>query len=336
MKDAACSVIPDIRRSVRLACLAGLIAVVVWFPGTSASAQAASPEMPETKATVDPETGAQASQAIPLEKVPDRAEDTSAELDALLPSEASRQALERIVSELDGILREVKSSLAKTREALAARPNVRTLQRLEVELGEMAERLRPWNEELDSELAGLYAALQRLEAIAVVWEATAEIARREDAVETAVTRIATARDEIDKVRSTVVKRRDQILTVRDRLVDPSSALAASLEQVRSAIEARLQGVFRVDRPPLWSPQVRESLREEWKASGPQRFLRRLQKSAQHAREQWRVLGFQLALFVALFLGLRSLRDRARALAERTTTTCGTPWRSSSVRGRWPC
>jgi len=36
----------------------------------------------------------------------------------------------------------------------------------------------------------------------------------------------------------------------ERLVDPSSALAASFEQVRGAIEARMRGIFRVDRPPL--------------------------------------------------------------------------------------
>jgi hypothetical protein len=67
--------------------------------------------------------------------------------------------------------------LAKTREALAARPNIRILQELEAELSELQERLRPWDEELDSQLAGLHAALRRLDTIAAVWEATAEVAR---------------------------------------------------------------------------------------------------------------------------------------------------------------
>ncbi len=242
--------------------------------------------------------------------MPGRAEATSAELDAIHPREASRQRLERIGAELDRTLPEVESRLAKTREALAARPNVRTLEELDGELSGMLARLRPWDEELDRQLAELRAALHRLDTIAAVWEATAEVARREGAAGTTVTRIAAVRVEIDKARSTLVQRRDQILAARDRLVDPSGALAASVEQVQSATEARLVGIFRVDRAPLWSPQVRESLREEWKAGGPPHLLRRLQEGGQYAREQGRMLGFQLVLFVALVLGLRSLRDRA--------------------------
>ena len=205
--------------------------------------------------------------------------------------------------------------MAKTREALAAQPNVRTLQKLEAELREMRERLRPWDEELDRQLTGIREALQRLETIAAAWEATAEVARREGTDTSTVTRIATVRGEIDQARSTVVKQRDPILAVRDRLVDPSGALAASLVKVQSATEARLRGIFRVDQPPLWSPQVLASLRKEWKAGGPQHFLQQLQESGQYVREQGRMLGFQLALFVALGLGLRALRGRSRARAE---------------------
>jgi hypothetical protein len=61
--------------------------------------------------------------------------------------------------------------------------------------------------------------------------------------------------------------------------------------------------------------VRASLRKEWKAGGPQQFLQWLQQSGQYVREQGHMLGFQLALFIALGLGLRALRDRARAGAE---------------------
>ena len=180
----------------------------------------------------------------------------------------------------------------------------------------MRERLRPWDDELDRQLTALHVALERLDTIAAVWEATAaEVSRREGAATSTLNRIATVRGEIDQAHSTVVERRNQILAVRDRMVDPSDALAASLVQVQSATEARLTGIFRVDRPPLWSPQVRASLRKEWKAVGPQHFLQRLQESGQYVREQAHMLGFQLALFIALGLGLRALRDRARARAK---------------------
>jgi len=85
----------------------------------------------------------QAARTVPLEEVPERAQTTRAELDAIRPREASRQRLERIGAELDRTLPEVASRLAKTRDTLADRPNARTLQAIEAELSRMRERLRP-------------------------------------------------------------------------------------------------------------------------------------------------------------------------------------------------
>ena len=270
---------------------------------------------PKTSGIQEPAVS-QTAQAIPLQEVPDRAEGTRAELNTLLPAEASRQMLKRIGSELDHALPEVTSRLAKTREVLAGRPSVRTLQMLEAELREMREHLRQWDEELDKQFTGLSVVFKRLDTIAAVWDATAaEVSRREGAATSTVARIATVLGEIDQARSAVVKWRNQILAVRDRILDPSSALANSLVHVQSATETRLRRIFQADRPPLWSPQVRASLRKEWKAGGPRQFLRCLQESGQYVREQGHMLGFQLALFVALGLGLRALRNRARAWAE---------------------
>jgi len=258
----------------------------------------------------------QTAQAIPLQEVPGRAESTRAELNTLLPAEASRQMLKRIASELDQALPEVTSRLAKTREALAGRPSVRTLQMLEAELREMREHLRQWDEELDKQFTGLSVVFKRLDTIAAVWNATAaEVSRQEDAATSTVARIATVLGEIDQARSAVVNWRNQILAVRDRILDPSIALANSLVHVQSATETRLRRIFQADQPPLWSPQVRASLRKEWKAGGPRQFLQYLQQSGQYVREQGHMLGFQLALFVALGLGLRALRNRVRAVAE---------------------
>jgi small-conductance mechanosensitive channel len=190
------------------------------------------------------------------------------------------------------------------------------LQNLAAELSDMQGRLQPWEKELDRQLAGLRAARHPLNTIAATWEATAEVARREGATATSLARIAAVRGEIDRAQSTVVEWRNQILAVRDRLVNPSDALAASLEQVQSRIEARFEGIFRADQPPLWSAPARESLGAEWEGGrGPQQVSRWLLEGGQYAREQWRTLGVQFALFVALLLGLRSLRDRARAWAE---------------------
>ena len=294
---------------------------VLWFPGPVASAQGPAPETPgnaKTPASVapaDPQQGAQADQPIPLEEVPNRAETTSAELDALLPRDTSRQTLERVSSETDRTLQEVESHLAKTRQVLAGRPNVRALQRSESELSEMLTHLRSLEEELDEQLDALRTSLGRIDRISAVWKATDELAKTQEGVDaTTMTRIAAVRGEIDKARSAVVKLRNDILAVRDKLVNPSVALGETVDQLQDAVEARLEGIFRADHPPLWSPLVRESLRKEWQTVGPRHFLKRFDENVQDSLGRPQTLGFQLALFVALALSLRWLRDRTRARA----------------------
>jgi len=294
---------------MRLALLTALLVAIsaVWMPGSTALAQTPSAESSEGEAP--------ATQPIPLEDVPARAEEARAEISALLPRDAPRQMLERIGSELDRTLPEVEALLAKTRKALAAEPSIDILNESAAALGEMRDRLRPWDEELDRQLDTLRPALERLDELAAIWEATTAGARRADAGGPTLKRIAVVRQEIDRAHSSVLERRNQILTVRDRLVDPSNALAASYEQVQVGTQARLTGIFRVDRPPLWSAQFRESLRDEIKGVGTQPFLERLGAGRHYARDEGRMLGFQLALFVALGLSLRALRSRAREKKE---------------------
>jgi hypothetical protein len=54
---------------IRIACLAGLIAVVVWFPGTITLAASAFAQNTKIEVPTDPRVGAQAAPAIPLQSV---------------------------------------------------------------------------------------------------------------------------------------------------------------------------------------------------------------------------------------------------------------------------
>jgi hypothetical protein len=126
---------------------------VVWMAGPVALAQTPSPNTSGVEAPV--EAGPKTPQPIPPEDVPDRAEATRAELDALLPRDAPRHTLERIGSELDRTLPEVESLLATTQETLAARSGIRTLNESEATLSEMQHRLRPWSDERDLHLVSV-------------------------------------------------------------------------------------------------------------------------------------------------------------------------------------
>jgi small-conductance mechanosensitive channel len=295
-----------LRRLARLTAL--LVATsAVWIPGSIALGQTPSAESSEGETP--------AAQPIALEEVPDRAEATRAEIGILLPGDAPRQMLERIGSEVDRTLPEVEALLAKTRAELAAEPTIDILNESGTALAEMRDRLRPWHDELDRQLDTLRPALERLDGLAAIWKQTAETAQRADAAGPALKRIAAVRQEIDRARSSVLERRNRILALRDRLVDPSNALAASFEQVQVAAQAGLSGIFQADRPPLWSPQVRKSLRDDLKVVGTRPFLEGLGAGRRYAGDPLRMLGFQVALLVALGSSLRALRSRARAKEE---------------------
>lgn len=250
-----------------------------------------------------------------LEEVPSRAETTNAELATLLPLDSSRRTLERVSPEADHALQKVQSQLAKVRQMLAGRPNVRTLQRSSAELSEMLGHLRSLEEELDDQLDGFGTSLGRIDQIAAVWVKTDELAKPEDGADaTMLKRIAAVLGEIDKTRSAVVERRNDLLTVRDKLVNPSVALGSSIERLQAAVKARLAGIFRAEQP-LWSPRIRESLHKEWQTVSATIVLRRLEEDGQLPQKPTQMLGFQLVLFLALGLSLGWLRDRTRARAQ---------------------
>ncbi len=291
-------------RFIRFVCLTCLITTFVWVP---VSAQESLSDKSEIKVPEDSESKVQ---AIPLEAVPDRAAKTGVELSTLLPTEKSRQMLKRIDLKLDLALPEVGSLLSEIREALTGQPNIWTFQELESKNSRiLKEHIQPWIKELDGQLTGIQSALQQIDKIVAVWaETSAEVNRQDSVAETTVKRIAAVRSDIDKARSKIVEHRNQILAVRDKLVIPSSSLEAGFNKLQKANGARIKSIFGANRPPLWSPLIRESFHKEWIALEPKQFFHRLQKDTS---EQATLLSFQLLLFVTLAFILCWLRSRVR-------------------------
>jgi len=289
--------------------------IVVCLAGPAARAQGPATETQgnvktPAEALADPQQAAQIDQPIPLDQVSNRAETIGVELDLLLPRENSRKVLEQISSETDRTLKDIKSYLAKTPNTLAGQPNIRVLQRFQSQLNEMLNDLQSLAEELEDQLEDLSDSLSQVDRISAVWKATDELAKTQEGAEaTTITRIKAVRAEIAETRSVIVKRRNDVLALRDKLVNPSVALSEGAEKFQSEVDARVEGIFQADHPPLWSPLVRESIHKEWQTLEPQQLLQRLNEN----REDTRTFGFQMILFVALGLGLQWLRSHTRAI-----------------------
>ena len=291
-------------RFIRFVYLTCLITTFVWVP---VSAQESLPDKSEIKVSEDSEPKIR---AIPLEAVSDHAEKTSIEISTLIPTDESYQILKRIDTEVNLAIQEVESLLSEIRVAMKNKPNIRTLQELESKNSKiLRERIQPWINELDEQLTKIQKDLQQTDKIVAVWaETLAEVNRQDSVAESTVKRIATVRSDIDKARSVIVEHRNQILAVRDKLVVPSSSLEADLKQLQKANGTRIKSIFGANRPPLWSPLIRESLHKEWAALEPGQFFHKLQKDTS---QQASLLSLQLLLFVILAFILYWLRSRVR-------------------------
>ena len=293
-------------RLIFLVCLSCLITIFVWVP---VSAQESLSDRSEIEVLEDSEPKIL---AIPLEAISDHAAKIGVEISTLLPTDESRQILKRIDLKVDLVLPEVESLLSEIRNALTGRPNIRTLQELESKKSKiLKERIQPWIKELDEQLTGIQTALQQIDKIVAVWaETSAEINRQDSVAETTMKRIDAVRSDIDKARSVIVEHRNQILAVRDKLVIPSSSLETGFKQLQKTNGVKIKSIFGANRPPLWSPLIRESLHKEWIAFEPKQFFYKLQKDTS---EQSSLLGFQLLLFVTLAFILYWLRSRVRTM-----------------------
>jgi small-conductance mechanosensitive channel len=290
----------SIRRSIRRARIAVLLGAALWIPAAVALSQETPPQEP----AVEPP----AIQAIPLEDVQEEAEAVSKELGTMLPGDALSQSLEEVGGEIDRLEEEAASLVETASSSVATAAGVGRLQEVERQLVRNLASLKEPDAELDSHLTALRESLDRIDALAPVWEKTEEQARRASASASLLRRIASTRREIDRARQQLVDRRNEILTVRERLVDPMTSLETSLREVQGAIQDHLSDLFSPSHPPVWSAEVRASVRDELTRSWTQHFGERVRGVTEYARTHASVLFFQVLL---------PLAARAKARAEES-------------------
>jgi len=255
------------------------------------------------------------AESIPLAEVPDRAEVVIAELAAMVPDDAARADLHALQDRTQLLTRDVASRVASAESALAGTPKLRRLREVGLQLSNLENGLARPDRELEQMISDLTASIDRLDAKSAVWRRTRDAARRDGAAPSTLDRIIATRREIDKTRGELVAYRNEVLAVRDQMIEPRATLASAIKQVNGAITLRIQEVFFVDRPPIWSTAVRESLRNELQAGWLEPIGERLENARSYAAERLQLLCFQLALFVALAFGLRAARTRAKERAE---------------------
>ncbi len=252
---------------------------------------------------------------VPLEEVFSESESLPAKLNALLPSEASRANLKQLASEVARNADEIQPRLAAIRADLPAAPNVRRLEDWEKELGGLLQRYRASEKAIDGQLQAVTQVLEKLGTLEARWQATLAEARKAGSPRTLTERIAQTQREIARQRDALETWRNEILGVRQRVSASQTSLNDTLEAVQTQLAARLEGIFSLDREPIWAAAFWNSMRDERAKSWRESLNGRIVVLGRYATRVAGVLGFQLLLFVGLAVGLHRLRARARARAE---------------------
>jgi small-conductance mechanosensitive channel len=266
-----------------------------------------------------PAAGAAAPEleTIPIGEITERAEVVIAELGAMLPDDGARADLRAIHDRTQQLTGDVASRVASAEATLTGSANLRRLRELELQLLNLESSLVRPDQELQQIVADLTASIDRLDEKSALWKRTRDEARRGGAAPSTLDRIVATRRAIDQTRGALVAHRNETIAVGDELVEPRANLARAIQQVRGAITLRIKEVFFADGPPLWSGAVRESLRSELQEGWYDPIGENLERVRAYASQRAQLIFFQLALFVALALGLRAVRTRAKERADES-------------------
>jgi potassium efflux system protein len=285
------------------------VALALWIVLASQGVLA---QEPTREAQGEP---ARAIRAIQLEDISERAESLVSEIQSIVPSKDSQDQLHATEADLDQLKSDITSRVKSAEAALTVTPSVSRLKDLEQQLLGLRQQLEAPDQLLDLEVAELGNALERLNSNSQTWKMTEEQAREKSASESTLRRIGSMRRKIDRTTKQVAAIRNEILTRRDALVDPAAALDRTLVRVREAVAARIDGIFSLNRAPMWSAEVRARIGAELEGGWTGHLSQQAMRLETYVTERQRLLGFQLLLFLSLALGLRSVGTRAKAHAE---------------------
>ncbi len=281
-----------------------LVTLFFWLAATVAAAQA-----PGDAAESD--TG---PAAVAIEDIPEQAVHTVNLLETLTPGPETDQQIARLASEAEQQLARIELRLGDIVQALESTPKVRNMGDWEAELRGALVPLQSLDARLDDQLTRIRDALEQTDAKERQWQATREAAISGEAATAVIERIDATLAAIATTRTELTGIRAELLGVRDRLIDPRAEIERTLKQLDTRIQGRLAGIFNRDQAAIWRADLGDTIRAEMRQGGFASMKKRVARLTEYVRSHLATIGFQVALFLALAIALRTVGARARDLA----------------------
>ena len=289
------------RYAVGLGLIAGCLSTTA-LPAQDAPAEASKPAETEV-------------QAIPIEDVAEQAVRTARLRIALTPGEESLAALKEDTAKTERLLAKAESQLTRIRQALLGAPSLPTLQAWEAEFRGLLAALESHDGDLDRQLDALRDNLGQVDASQEQWQRTREAAASIGASATVQTRIEFALARLGETRAEISGHRDDVLSLRDRLVEHIAQVDRIQRQLGTMTQERLADILVRERPSIWNMPLTEAIGSELQGSGFEAMEEDFRRLKEYTQEHVTRIGLQVALFLALVVGLRLLGAQAGELAD---------------------
>ncbi len=289
------------RYAVGLGLIAGCLSTTA-LPAQDAPAEASKPAETEV-------------QAIPIEDVAEQAVRTARLRIALTPGEESLAALKEDTAKTERLLAKAESQLTRIRQALFGAPSLPTLQAWEAEFRGLLAALESHDGDLDRQLDALRDNLGQVDASQEQWQRTREAAASIGASATVQTRIEFALARLGETRAEISGHRDDVLSLRDRLVEHIAQVDRIQRQLGTMTQERLADILVRERASIWNMPLAEAIGSELQGSGFEAMEEDFRRLKEYTEEHVTRIGLQVALFLALVVGLRLLGAQAGELAD---------------------
>ncbi len=198
---------------------------------------------------------AEAPAPISVGEVASRAEETAAFLRTLEAQLPPSPAVARIESELPGLSARLAERSGGTRDSLASRPGLGTLDALADSWESSRLILAAWRETLTTRGVGLDQQRERLGQLRETWRRTRASVRASRSPASVGERIDATLSSLESAQARLETQRTATLVLQERVAREVARCEEALALIGQARRRAASDLFVRESPPIWSPQI---------------------------------------------------------------------------------
>ena len=209
----------------------------------------------EQKSSDVPKPSPPPAVVIPPSEVATKAAEVSSLLRTMNTLLVQTREIDTIERQITGVSRDIDLQLAKTQKILQELPSLETLQAQQQLWQGTQRQVDGWLGVLTRRAIHLGDALNRLADLQKTWMLTRPSAKASKAPQPILQQISLTITALETARSSLQARRAAVLDLQERIGEELARCETVLGQITQTQEVAMRGIFRRDRPPIWSSDL---------------------------------------------------------------------------------